>query len=607
MSILDPQIAITLGVLAAVLVALVFELLSADVAMLGGLGVVVVAGVIPLDQALSGFANPTLVALGSLFVVSAALESTGALAAAARLLLGGTARLRVLLARMVVPVSIGSAFLNNTPIVAMGIPAIQTWAERHELSASKLLMPLSYAAIFGGMCTLMGTSTNLVVHGMLQERGLAGFDFFELAWVGVPCTIVGWLYLVFIGPWLTPDHETPSARHARTPTEPAHEVVEVELVDHAEVAGRTIADAGLDKLPGLRINRIERDGAILAPVVDDAVLCGGDRLFYAPANLAEDREFDGEDVGLRLKVSSAEELSDRTPPGRRKFTVVVRTGSRLAGQRLRDSNLLRGHEVTVDEVRRGGRSIDQPVGDIVLREGDTLVLDAAEDLRGVLNDAPEFHVTSSYSASEQAQAAHQASGDKRRMWFTLAVLVGIVGLTAAGVFSIALSALLGALVLLVAGIISAPRAREAIDWQVLVVIGAALGLSEAMTASGAAELVGSAILEATRSLGPYGVLAGVIVGTSVLTELITNNGAVALFFPIAFSVGESMGIDPMPLIVGMTVAGSMSMATPLGYQTNLMVYSAGDYRFVDFPRAGIPLQLALMTVAVAVIPFFWSF
>ncbi len=416
------EMVLTLTVVLVCFVVMVGEWLRTDFALVGALAILTAVGVIDVPTALQGFASPTVLALGALFVIAHALNKTGALALAGRHLLGKTHRVRRLLVRLGVSTSFVSAFLNNTPVVAMGIPAIERWSQEHRVDASRLLMPFSFASILGGMCTLIGTSTNLVADGLMRRHGLGGLGFFELAWVGIPCVIAGLLYMVLIAP-----------RHHG-----AH--------------------------------------------------------------------------------------------------------------------------------------------------------------RDVLSQGPEWPLP-------PAEVPDEPGG--WRMWLAIAVLVAVVLLAATGAAPIAWAGLGGALVLMVGGVVSPREARNAVGWEVLIVIAAALGLGRAMEASGAAALIGRGIIVASQPFGPVGVLAGVIIATSLLTQLITNNGAIALVFPIALSVAATQGIDPRPLVIGATLGASLSFATPLSYQTNLMVYNAGDYSFADFVRVGLPLQLVLTAVMIAVIPLVW--
>lgn len=526
---------LTLAVLVFAFVSMAREWLSADATLMAALAVLVAAQVLPLDEALNGFANPTLVALGSLYIIAAALRETGALATAGQVILGSMRNLRLVLARQSISVSMASAVLNNTPIVAMGIPAVQAWAKEHRVPATRLLMPLSFASILGGTWTLMGTSTNLVSDGLLRTHGMEGLGFFELAAVGIPCTIAGWLYLVFIAPRLLAKIEPELG-------EPGAMEAERQAIRAAKEEGHW---AGVDAAEGTHETH----------------------------------------------------------------TAVVREGSRLVGMRVRDAGFQEHFNARVLEVRRSGHSVQGSVQELELKRGDTLVLLTGPGFKTAFEDTTDFFITSGIGgdqAEEIREREERAAGHSRwEMLVAAGTLLGVIVVAATGWLHLAPAALLGATLLMVTGVIDPGQAREAVDWEVLVVIGAALGLGRAMEVSGAAAVIGQGFVAVGQEFGSIGLLAALILGTAVLTELITNNGAVALIFPIAASVAVTQGVDPRPLIVGVTIAASMAMSTPLGYQTNLMVYSAGDYRFSDFARVGFPLQVLVLIVAIAVIPQVW--
>lgn len=631
---------LTLGVLVAIFGALVVDLLSADAVMLAGLVVVVLGGVIELERALQGFANSTLLALGTLYVVAAGLRETGALDIASSYVLGDEKRPRRLLLRMCPSVTIYSAFLNNTPVVAMGIPAIRGWCKRHGVSPSTLLMPLSFAAILGGICTLIGTSTNLVTHGLLQSHGMEGFGFFELAWVGVPCALIGLAYVIVVAPALTPER----ADIRDEEEEERAELVEVEVAADSPLVGATVEDADLKLLPGLTLIRIERGTEQIAPVQSEERLHPGDRLLFVTTKMGQEqhetpsieatdleraeadeqarelgeyqrvsdaprRDLDHPVVpGLRLAYTDVEQEEDREL-----HQVVVREGSSLIDEEVADIPFRQRFGAALTGMRRGGERMTPPFTDVRIRPGDVLLLDTRRGFRGAHESAEEFIVTSEAGGEvekteEEAREQREAMrphGGGWQLQLAVAVVLGIVGLVGAGVMHIAVAGSLGALVLVAAGILSPGQAREAVDWNVLIVIGAALGLGQAMEASGAAEMIGQAIVEATAVLGPYGLLGGLILATAILTNIVTNNGAVALMFPIALSVAESQGLAPRALIVSITLAASMAFITPIGYQTNLMVYGPGNYRFLDFARVGGLLQILLWIVLLVGTPLVW--
>jgi di/tricarboxylate transporter len=631
------ELILTLGVLGAVFAALMMDALSADAVLLGGLVAVVLGGVIDLERALQGFSNSTLLALGSLYVVAAGLRETGALDLASSYVLGGEKSIRRLLLRMCPSVTVYSAFLNNTPVVAMGIPAIRGWCRRHGVSPSKLLMPLSFAAILGGICTLIGTSTNLVVHGLLQSHGMEGFSFFELAWVGVPCAIVGLLYVILIAPALTPER----ADIREEEEEERADLIEVELAADSPLVGKTVQDADLTLLPGLTLVRIERGAEEIAPIKDSDRLYPGDRLLFTTTRMDEDpdatppaptdlepttdaaqalneyervRNVPGRDLdlsafpGLRLAYTDVERQEDREL-----HQVVVREGSSLIGEDIPNIPFRQRFGAALTGLRRDGERLNPPFDDIDICPGDVLLLDTQPGFREAHEESGDFFVTSeaggeTEKTEEEAREQREQMRPKGGGWplrLSVAVILGVVGLVGSGLLHVAVAGPIGAILLVATGILSPGQAREAVDWNVIIVIGAALGLGQAMEASGAARLLGEGIVEATAPFGPYGLLAGVILGTAVLTNIVTNNGAVALMFPIVLSVAESQGLAPRAFMVSITLTASMAFLTPIGYQTNLMVYGPGNYRFLDFARVGGALQVLLWIIVLVAAPLVW--
>lgn len=631
---------LTLVVLGVVLAALFADALGADAVLLGGLVVLVLGGVIELERALQGFGNSTLLALGSLYVVAAALRETGALDIASNYVLGEPKGIQRLLLRMCPSVTVYSAFLNNTPVVAMGIPAIRGWCRRHGVSPSKLLMPLSFAAILGGICTLIGTSTNLVVHGLLESHGMEGFDFFELAWVGVPCAVIGLLYIIFVAPSLIPERAD-----VRTEEEEKRaELIEIEIAPDSPLVGETVKEADLKLLPALTLVRIERGAEEITPDLANETLQAGDRLLFTTSKLGADGDegpqvepSDLEPTAADTSVDTLEETERVEPVPRREFglsafpglrlaytdverdqdrelhQVVVREGSSLIGEKVEDIPFRERFGAAPTGIRRAGERFESPIRDVRLRPGDVLLLDTKQGFRRAYEESEEFFVASE-AGGEVEKTEEQARKQREEMrmvhggwelWLAVAVIVGIVGLVGSGMLHIAVAGPLGALVLIGAGILTPGGAREAVDWNVLIVIGAALGLGQAMEASGAARMLGQGVIDATKVLGPYGLLGGIVLATAILTNVLTNNGAVALIFPIALSIAEGQQLNPRPIMVAITLAASMSFITPIGYQTNLMVYGSGNYRFLDFARVGGLLQVLLWIVLILLVPLVW--
>jgi len=593
------------GVLLLAFIGLVIDLWSPDAILLTALALLTISGVLSLEQAFQGFANTTLIALASLYVVAAAMRESGALDRASAFILGQeTKSIQRILLRLCPSVSVYSAFLNNTPVVAMGIPAIRSWAQKNDIIVSKLLMPLSFAAILGGLSTLIGTSTNLITHGLLQSHGFEGLSFFELAWVGVPCAVVGLIYLVFISPLLTP-----ARRDIRHEEEQKRKLlVEFEITEGADIIGKTVQEVKLEDFSGFYLSRINRKDRDIAPVPKEEKLHPGDHLLYAAegAIAAKVPDLTGYH-GLEVIHQPPKNIETEQQKDQELHQVVVKEGSRLVGATIVEAKLLERFGAAVTGVRRNGKRVDQPLGPFVLHSGDVLLLDTKRGFREAYEDTVDFFLTSAAGGEGpgvEIKTEERRPGGKD-LYISVAVLVGIVTLVSFGMVHIALAGILGVAILLTFNVIKAGEARTSIDWTVLIVIGASIGLGKAMEVSGTAELIGSWMVDLTSAYGPRAVLAGVVIVTGLLTEVITNNGAVALMFPIALSIAGAEGVEARGLFIAITLVASMSLISPIGYQTNLMVYGPGNYRFTDFFKVGFPLQITLWTLVIILVPIFW--
>lgn len=587
----------TIAVVALAILAIVREVYSPDVLLFGALVLFMATGIIEPELALASFGNPAVATVGALFVVAAGMRATGALEGAERAVLGGpssrslseAALLRRALARLTTSTAAMSAFISNTPIVAMAVPAVSGWADRNRLSPSKFLIPLSYASILGGVCTLIGTSTNLVSDGLLRAHDLPGLGFFELTALGVPCAVVGILYLIRVSPARLADRVP-----IRTVGEDVRRyVVEMKLSDPSPLIGRTIEEAGLRHLPGLFLFRVERATGIISPVGPEVRLLAGDRLTFAGVveTIVDLRNFKG------LTPTAA----DRPAEAARweLHEAVVSPGSPLVGSSIRDENFRGRYNAAVIAVHRHGERIEGRIGDIVLRPGDTLLLEAASGFTKAYRNSSDFYLVSRVGDSQRPQydLAFRA----------VAILLAMVLLAAFDVAPIAVAALGAGIAMVAFGCLDLGEARRSVDWSVLLTIGSALGIAAALEASGAAGVLARGVVATGSALGAPGVLAATLLGTMLLTELVSNTAAAAIMFPVALSAAGALAVDPRPLVVAVTVAASFSLSTPIGYQTNLIVYGPGGYRFTDFARVGMPLQLILAAVCLVLIPILWPF
>ncbi|MCD4750266.1 MAG: SLC13 family permease [Thermoanaerobaculales bacterium] len=582
----------TLIVVGVMLVALVAELLAPDAVVFAGLGVLLLAGIVTPSEALVGFSNRGMLTVALLFVVAFGVQKSGTLEFLAERVMGRGKIGWSALLRLMLPVSALSAFLNNTPVVAMMIPAVREWAERRGVAPSKYLIPLSYAAILGGTCTLIGTSTNLVVNGMLQTEAGLSLGMFDLARVGIPAVIIGMIYILGVGFFILPDRK---ANHNVGNSQDY--ILEMRVQVNGPLVGRTIEEAGLRHLNSLYLSEIVRAGGAVAPVRPDERLEAGDRLQFVgvPEGVVQLKKISGLVPGEELDWK---DIVPSDGPGRLLEAVVSRS-SPMLGKTIKEGNFRGRYDAAVLAVRHHGTRIQAGIGGIRLRPGDTLLLLAGVDFEAIWRGTRDFYLIS--------KAAELPVMDRKRGFLTLAPLALMVLLAATGLMEIFKAAVLAVLLLLIFGGVTVVEARRSLELNVLIVIAAALGISEALAKTGAAHFLGNELVGLVGAWGIIGLLAAVYLATSVLTEVITNNAAAALMFPITYSAALEAGHNPIPFVVAVAVAASASFATPIGYQTNLMVYGPGNYRFTDFLRVGLPMNIIIMITALIAIRFGWSF
>ncbi len=584
----------TLTVVGLMLAALVLELYSPDFIVFSALGVLLVAGVVTPKEAFTGFSNSGMLTVAILFIVAYAAQTSGLLEFFADRVMGRSGGGRRSMLRMIAPVLGMSAFLNNTPIVAMFTPTIRDWALRHKVSPSKFLIPLSYASIFGGICTLIGTSTNLVVNGLLLQSAHRPIRMFELAWVGVPCAIAGILFLLLFGYRLLPGRRDLSEDFQEGGRE---YLLEMKVQAGSSLVGKSVEGAGLRQLDQLFLAEIRRGSEILAPVKPSDRLEAGDHLYFTgnADGVVRLQNFPG-----LVPSHEREFCSNLRRSGKgRIIEAVVSRSSPMLGKTIKEGNFRARYDAAVLAVHRHGERVALNPGQLVLRPGDTLLILAGDDFFKRWNQARDFYMIS--------RITDMPTVNRRKSAISLFALTGMVVLAATGTMDILNAAVLAAMVLIGTRCMTIVEARRSIELNVLVVIAASLGISRALEKTGAAGFLAKQVVDGVHSWGPIGLLAVVYLLTSFLTEVITNNAAAALVFPIAMAAAAKAGVDPMPFAIAVAVAASASFATPIGYQTNLMVYGPGGYRFTDFLKVGIPLNLIFMAVAVVVIPVVWKF
>jgi len=595
------EAAIVLAVLLGVLLALTLTRIAADAILVAALAFLMVVpvpgrsgwtlGVLSPQDAIGGFANIGLATVAALFVVVTGLKETGGIDWISTRLLGRPRSLRSGMVRVAVPVAGMSGFLNNTPVVALMIPAVTDWCKRTKMAPSKLLIPLSYAAILGGTCSLIGTSTNLVVAGMVENDTDLELRLFDITWVGVPCVLVGLGFLLALGPKLLPDRGSSASVMA----DPREYTLEMIVPDGSGLAGKTIEDAGLRSLPGCFLVEVEREGGVMAAVGPETILRAGDRLVFAGVV-----EAIKELQALRGLTPATDQVFklDSARYRRRLFEAVVSRTSPAAGRSIREGRFRNTYNAVVIAVAREGERLNGKLGDIELKPGDTLLLESDPGFVERHRNSRDFLLVSALEDSAPRRHA--------RAPLAVGLLVAMVVVAAFGVVEMFAAALVAGIVMVLTRCCTVTEARRSIDWSILIVIGAALGIGKALELSGAASSISSGILSIAGQ-NPLLVLIALYIVTNLATEAITNVAAVALVFPIAIGVTNDLNVSMMPFAIAIMVAGSASFATPLGYQTNLMVYGPGGYRFTDFLRIGLPMNVLVGITTVIVTPLVFPF
>lgn len=583
---------VTLIVVILTVTVLVRDWVTPAVAVLGANVLLMVAGITTAQQAFSGFSNPAPITVAALFVVARAVERTGALQPLVRAALGNGDGGRSRMARLLVPMAASSAVLNNTPIVAMVAPQVADWAGKRGLSASRFLMPLSFATILGGTLTLVGTSTNLVVAGLMQEAGMTPLGMFELTRIGLPLAVLGVAVILLLAPRLLPDRR-PARRQFE---EDAREyVVHQRVATGGPLEGQTVSAAGLRQLEGVFLAELERDGEMVAPVAPTTVLRGGDRLaFVGRVDMVRDLQ---QLRGLLPEEQKHAESFNGT--GHTFFEVVVSPVGSLAGKTLKEADFRSRFQAAVLAIHRAGERVNAKLGQVKLREGDTLLVLSDSGFGARWRDRSDFLLVSHLGGSPPPPA--------RQAYYVLGVTLGMVLVGGFTPMPILHAALLAAMALVVGGALTPGEARGSLEVDTLVVIAAAFGLGAAMQVSGLAGALGELVVGGFSGFGTLGVLLGLVLVTLVLTELITNNAAAVLVFPIALAAAEQLGVDPRPFLIALTIAASASFLTPIGYQTNTMVYGMGGYRFTDYARLGAPLTVMVIVTVTLLVPVFWTF
>ncbi len=593
--------AATITLFVALLAILLFatEWLAIDLVAMLILVALVLSGVISPTEGLAGFSNEATLTVAFMFVLSAALLKSGALQ-----LLGqrmakdfreSPQKATLLLLALV---ALTSAFVNNTPVVAVFIPVVIQLAATAKIPPSRLLIPLSFASILGGMCTLIGTSTNILVSGVAQDAGLAGFSMFTLAPVALPILFVGLLYLVYIGAKLLPAREGVEDLSEKFGL---HDyLAEIVLLDNTQTVGQRIMDAPLVRELEMDIIEIRRQQQVFTLPPGDFLLAAGDTLkvrcdrqkIKALKDWARLVEGGGNmqimGSGLQRNNSSLVEM-------------VITPNSAFVGKNLKAVDFRRSYRAVPLAIRQREDTLHEHLYQLPLQAGDVILAEVKShylpELKQIERAQDSPFILLSADTMEDFKARH--------FYGVLAVIVGVVGLATAGILSISVGTLLGVCLLVLNRTLSMKEVYEAIDWKIVFLLAGALSLGKAMSNSGLDTQLASLLTGPLGNAGPYALVAGLYLITAVLTELMSNNATAALVAPIAIAAAQQLGVSATPLLVTITLAASASFLTPVGYQTNTMVYSAGQYKFADFFRIGIWLSLSCWLLTTVLVVYFF--
>ncbi|MCB1984265.1 MAG: SLC13 family permease [Burkholderiales bacterium] len=579
-----------LGLCVVVLLTLTFTRIGPHLVMIAALTILSVTGILTSEEALLGFSNSGLITVAAMFVVAAGMHASGAIDLLVNRILGRPRTVRSALSRIFFPVVALSGFLNNTPVVATMIPAIYTWSRKIGISPSKLMIPLSYTAILGGTLTLIGTSTNLIVNGQYQTlTGEPGFSLFSITAVGLPVALTGFLLMWLWFPRLLPDRSKNEAfSNLREFT------LEVSVASNGPLVGKTVEEAGLRHLRRVYLVEIDRNGTVITAVSSEETLQSGDRLIFAG-------DIDAISDLLRINgiVPSTEDdqahvlMTQRAE--RRLVEAVVSPHCAAIGRAIRDTRFRSQYGAVVLAVARNGERVKGNLGTIKLHAGDTLLLEARPAFVSRQRYNKDFLLINDLNTE---------SPRHERAYLAWVILVGVIAAAGLEIISMLNAALIGAGLMVITGCCSASQAERSLDLTVLITIAASFALGVALQKTGVAEYIAQNMVDLSNGT-PWLLLILTYLTVSLLTEMITNNAAAVLMLPIVLEITEKADLNNVPFIFAIMMAASASFATPLGYQTNLMVYGPGGYRFTDFLKVGLPMNVLTAIVTITVLLIGW--
>ncbi len=593
-----------LAVIVIMIVALAKEVMRPGLVLFSALIILMIYGSVNAEEVLAGFSNKGMITVAILFVVSEGIRQSGALNKLATAFLPRRrGKVRLLFFRLMFPISFISAFLNNTPIVIIFAPIVKKWAENLNLSSQKFLIPLSYATILGGVCTLIGTSTNLVVHGLMLDNGYAGFSMFELGMVGVPLAFAGYFYMSYIGVHLLPGEKNFIRRPLSDQKDYYYELI---VPAESPLVGQTLKNGRVKELKGFDIIQIERNKIKLDGKSAGLTIEANDHLLVAGKSNGLETIKDLSSVRLKgLDLLKGQVNTSEL----KQYEAVLAPRFPGIGKTIVEFNFFEHYQAAIIAVHRNGERITSNLRSLKLREGDNLVLLTTDRFIKNWGDSKIFYLTT------YIRDYSQTTG-KAKEWMALTILtLMIAGATAADYLpkfgnvntDMFFFSAIAAMLMVWLKIVPHQKYTKAVSWDLLITIACSFGISKAMQNSGLADGIAHTAINFAKNWGPIGVLASIYLLTNIFTEVITNNAAAAISFPIAMAAATQMGVNPKPFFVAICIAASMSFSTPIGYQTNLIVQGIGNYKFTDFVKVGLPLNVIIFLICMLLIPMFWSF
>jgi di/tricarboxylate transporter len=594
---------IVLAVILFLVVAFILEAMRPGLILLSAAVIFMATGIITDQELIAGFSNDGLITIAVLFLVNEGIKQSGLMARLAKAYLPRKRNpMTFMLPRLMIPVAFFSAFLNNLPIVVNFSPILIRWADAMKLSYKKFLIPLSFAAIFGGMCTLIGTSSNLVVHGLMLESGNEGFHLFELGKIGLFVSLFGFIYMSLFGNWLLPGEKI---KFKKKPFDDKEYYYNLKLTENSSFTGQEIKNKRIEGLSGLEVHSVSRNNKILEPDRkkitlyrnDDILVTGNsDRLNYILAH-------------KEVKLKGMEYLGHENPENLKQYEVVLSPRFPWLGQTVTQFSFFDQFKAVVLAIHRNGERITDNLTNLKLKVGDNVVLLATEEFHNTWESSQMFYLVNYVSSFRRDKGT-------RVKWTALIILMAMVAaiivneLVSYGYgmrLNIFIYVSFAAILLVWLKILPQQNYTKAVSWDMIIAIASAFAISKAIQNSGVANLLAADAINIVRSIGPAGVLAIIWILTSVLTEVITNNAAVALVFPIAAMAAQLLGVDSRPFFVAIAIAGASSFMTARGYRANLVIKAVGKYSGRDFLRIGAPMQIIAFILSVWLIPYFWEF